>query len=387
MIHFIPFKQTIAFISSILLTALFSTGRPAAAAEHGGTKGGKPPAPVPVTVEKAIVKDIPVLISTFGNVAAYATIAVKAQVSGELSKVLIKDGDEVKAGDILFEIDKRSYDTVLKQSEAILSRDEVQVKNAEVEAKRAQSLIEKKIGTEEDLARAITAFEVLKAEVQADKASVERARLDLEYCTIRSAITGKAGKIMVNAGNLIKANDTVSLVVIHQVKPIDALFSVPERYLADICKYQAQGQLSVQAILPDDGKNPETGALTFIDNAVDTATGMIRLKGTFSNDSLRLWPGQFVNVIMKLTTLKNKIVVPSRAIQTGQNGRYVYRIDAGLKAAMQTVMPGEVFAEDTVIEEGLNTGDQVVTDGHLRLSPGATVEMKMDRETGRKTEK
>jgi multidrug efflux system membrane fusion protein len=218
--------------------------------------------------------------------------------------------------------------------------------------------------------------DALAAAVDADKANVENFRLQLAYCTIRSPINGRAGSVLVNAGNVIKAND-ITLTTVNQIMPIYVTFSIPEQNLADIKKYSASGDLKVEAVIPGDEKRMVQGELTFIDNAVDKTTGTIKLKGTFANRDERLWPGLFVDVILTLTTERNRVVVPSQALQTGQQGQYVYVIKQDdMSVELRLVTPGRTYENWTVIDKGVAPGERVVTDGQLRLVPGAKVEIK-----------
>ena len=211
--------------------------------------------------------------------------------------------------------------------------------------------------------------------VRADQAAIEKAKVDLDYCSIRSPIDGRTGSLLIHPGNIVKANETI-LVVINQVTPIYVSFSVPEQNLAEIKGRMAAGSLAVMAIIPDDEQHPVEGMLTFVDNAVDNTTGTIRLKATFANAERRLWPGQFVNAVLKLASRPGAVVVPSQAVQTGQAGQYVFVIKPNLTAESRPVVPGATVNGETVIEKGLQPGEKVVTDGQLRLAPGSKVEVK-----------
>jgi multidrug efflux system membrane fusion protein len=217
--------------------------------------------------------------------------------------------------------------------------------------------------------------DALAAVVDADRAAVENSRLQLSYCTIKSPINGRAGSVLVNAGNVIKAND-VPLTTVNQIVPAYVTFTMPEQSLADVKKYSARGELQVEAIIPGDEKQPIRGELTFIDNAVDRTTGTIKLKGTFKNLDRRLWPGQFVDVILQLTMERDRVVVPSQAVQTGQQGQYLYVIKDDMTVELRVVMPGRTYQTWTIIDKGVAAGEKVVTDGQLRLVPGAKVEIK-----------
>lgn len=330
---------------------------------------------VPVTVATAIQKDIPVQIYAIGNVEAYATVQVKAQVGGELVKVYFKEGDFVKKGDPLFLIDPRSYEAALKQAESNLARDTAQAKNAEIEARRYGGLLKEGVIAQEQYDERQTNSTALNAVVEADKAAVENARLQLEYCSIKSPIDGRTGNLKVDGGNIVKAND-IPIVVITQITPIYVSFSVPEKEFPEIKKYMAQGQLKVEARIPDSGIKPVTGEVAFVDNAVNTETGTILLKGVFPNGDRMLWPGQFVNVVLTLTTMPNAVLVPSQAVQVGQIGPHLFIVMPDHTANLVTVVVGRTYNGETVVEKGVSPGDTVVTDGQLQLLPGIKVEIK-----------
>ncbi len=380
----------------------------------GGCSSGKSEVPttrppVPVAAAVVIQKTMPVQIRTIGSVEAYSTVSIKAQVGGTLTAVHFKEGQDVKRGDLLFTIDSRPLESDLKRAEANLNRnmaqlkqahanlarDMAQLKNAESEARRFADLIKEGIATQRDYDQAGTNVEALQAAVgadkaaienaeaaiRADKAAVESAKLSLAYCYIRSPMDGRTGSLMVNQGNLIKANDTQALVVINQISPIYVNVSIPERDLFQIKKYMLAGKLALEAIIPSDGEKSETGFISFVDNAVDRSTGTIRLKGTFVNQEKRLWPGQFVQVALTLAIQQNAVVVPSQAVQAAQKGQYVFVVKPDLSVEVRSVAVGATLSGETVIEKGLQPGENVVTDGQLRLVPGAKVEVKSGPET------
>jgi len=334
-----------------------------------------PPRSVPVLAESAEQKDIPLQLKVIGNVEAYNAVSIKALVGGEVEGVYFREGQDVKKGDLMFKIDPRPYSAALKQAEAALARDLAQAKNAEEQAKRYAILVQKEYVSKDQYDQLRANADALAAAVEADKATVENSRLQLEYCTIKSPINGRAGSVLVNTGNVVKAND-ITMTTINQIVPTYVTFTVPEQNLSDIKKYTAMKELKVDAIIPGDEKRPAHGELTFIDNAVDKTTGTIKLKGTFANSDRRLWPGQFVDVILTLTTEPNRVVVPSSAVQTGQQGYYVYVIKDDMSAELRVVMPGRTHENWTVIDKGIAVGEKVVTDGQLRLVPGTKVEIK-----------
>jgi len=338
-----------------------------------------PPRTVPVIAENAVQKDIPLQLKVIGNVEPFNAVTVKSLVGGEIAGVYFKEGQEVIKDALLFKIDPRPYESALKQAKATLARDVAQAMNAEEQAKRYAILVQKDYVSKDQYDQLRANAAALSAAVEADKANVENSRLQLAYCTIKSPINGRAGSVLVNTGNVIKAND-IALTTINQMAPIYVTFTIPEQSLADIKKYTAMGELKVGAIIPGDEKQPARGELTFIDNTVDKTTGTIKLKGTFANEDRRLWPGQFVDVVLTLTTELNKVVVPSQAIQTGQQGQYVYVIKDDMSTELRVVTVERSYENQAVISKGVAAGEKVVTDGQLRLVPGTKVEIKNPEE-------
>jgi multidrug efflux system membrane fusion protein len=332
--------------------------------------------PVMVTATSVIQKTVPVQIRAIGNVEAYSSVAVKSQIGGELIRVHFKEGQDVKRGDPLFTIDPRPYEAALQQAEANLAKDTAQLENAREEVRRYAELVKKGYVAQSQYDQIRTNAASFEATVNADKAVVENVRLQLKYCFIYSPITGRTGNLIANQGNLIKANADTSMIVINQIQPIYVTFSVPENSLSEIKKYMAKGNLKIEAFLSKEDMGPEQGVLTFIDNAVDLATGSIKLKATFTNKGKRLWPGQFINAVLTLTLQPDAIVVPTQAVQTGQKGQYVFVIKNDLTVEDRPVTVGLTLDAETVIEKGLQSGETVVTDGQLRLVPGAKVQIK-----------
>ena len=337
-----------------------------------------PPRVVPVVAVPAERRDLPLQIKAIGNVEAFNTVAVKSLVGGEIAKVYFLEGQEVRKGDLLFLIDTRPFESALRQAESALARDHAQALNAREDAKRYEALSAKGFVSRQEYEKARTNADALDAVVKADEAAVENARLQFEYTAIMSPIYGRTGSIQVKQGNVVKANDVV-LVTINQIAPINVAFSVPEQELAAIKRYQSSGELHVEAHMPQSGSRPAEGRLSFIDNTVNTATGTILLKATFPNADHALWPGQFVDVLLTLTTEKARVVVPTEAVQTGQQGQYVYVIKEDKTADLRVVTPARIYDRWTVIEKGVSAGEMVVTDGQLRLVPGAKVELKNEK--------
>jgi multidrug efflux system membrane fusion protein len=348
----------------------------AATAACGGKKEQGPARAIPVLADIVIQKAVPVEIRVIGNCQAYSTVSVKSMVAGEISQVHFTEGQDVAKGDLLFTIDPRSFEAALKQAEANLERDRVQAENAKINAQRYEVLVAKQAVSRQQYDQFRTTAEALEATVRLDEAAVENAKVMLSYCFIRSPIDGRTGNLLITRGNVIKAND-VPLITINQIRPIYVAFSVPEQNLAEIKKYRAAGKsLKVEALPPNDARGAEQGLLTFIDNAVDNTTGTILLKGTFSNKYRRLWPGQFVNVGLTLTTQPHAVVVPSQAVQNGQQGPYVFVIKPDLTVEPRPVVVNRTINTETIIDKGLKAGERVVTDGQLQLFPGAKVEIK-----------
>jgi multidrug efflux system membrane fusion protein len=329
----------------------------------------------PVSAAKVVQKNIPLQIRAIGNVQAYSTVQVKAQVGGQLMDVSFKEGQDVRKGDLLFKIDPRPFEIAVKQGEANLAKDTALLKNADAELGRYAGLAEKDYVTKERYDQLRVNADVLRASVGADEASLDNMRLQLEYCFIRSPVEGRTGSLMVYPGNLVKANDTTALVVIYQMSPIYVAFSVPEQNLPLIKKFMAKGPLKTEAI-PNNKEGSSLGMLTFVDNGIDSSTGMIQLKATFPNTDKALWPGQFLNVVLTLMVENGAIVVPSQAVQTGQSGPFVMVVKSDSTVESRLVTVERNYEEEAVVSSGLKLGEIVVTDGLLRLVPGSTVEIK-----------
>jgi len=330
--------------------------------------------PVPVTITAVGERTVPVEVRGIGNVEALATVSVKALVAGTVEQVHFREGQDVQKGDLLFNLDERPFRATLAQLEANLARDEAELKNARSQAGRTEKLFQEGIVSRDQYDSFQTSADALAAAVRADQAAIERARIDLDYCTIRSPIDGRTGSLLFHPGNIVKLNDTV-LVVINQVDPIYVSFSVPEIHLSEIKRRMGAG-LPVSVTIPGEESFSSEGKLSFIDNSVDMKTGTIRLKATFQNQQRKLWPGQFVNATLRLSNQQNAVIVPTQAVQTGQSGFYVYVVKSDMTAELRPVLPGTDAAGMTVIQKGLEPGETVVTDGQLRLYPGARVELK-----------
>lgn len=344
----------------------------------GQAKGGAQPA-VPVTVATVARKTVPVQVEAVGKVEPLSTVAVLARVGGELNRVHFTEGQEVQKGQVLFTIDPRPYQAALAQAQAAVARDKAVAANSASDQKRYADLVQKEYVTREQFDRIAAETASAQATVKADEAAVEAARLQLEYCTIRAPLSGRTGSLLVHQGNLVKANDAQPLVVINQIRPIYVSFSVPQGQLPEIERYRSAGQLTVEAVPSEGGGAPQQGTLSFIDNQIDRATGTILLKATFPNEIRALWPGQFTKVRLTLAQQADAVVVPAQAVQTGQQGQYVYVVRPDQTVESRTVQVSRTVGGDTVVSAGLTPGETVVTDGQLRLAPGVKVKTKDGR--------
>jgi membrane fusion protein, multidrug efflux system len=392
------FLTALAF-ASLLLNAC-SSGK----AEQAGPRSGGKSDSVPVVTGVVTQKDVPLELRVIGAVEPYSVVTVKSQVGGELTKVHFTEGQFVKKGDMLFTIDPRPFQTALsqaeanmaksmaqeKQAEANLARDEAQLKTASAQAERYSNLVDggvvsrdqyEQVRTNADaLTESVKAdkanVETARKAIEADKAAVQSARLQLSFTSIRSPIDGRTGSLVVHQGNIVKADDATPLVVINQLNPIRVTFSAPEKQLPEIKSYMAKSKLKARVSQPNNDAHPEIGEVDFVDNAVDNTTGTIKLKATFANKERRLWPGQFANVTMTLTTKTGATVVSTQAIQTGQQGQFVFVVKNDQTVEMRPVTVAFAVGDDSVIEKGVNPGEVVVTDGQLRLIPGAKVKVR-----------
>ena len=401
-------QVAVATLTSALLLAL--GGCASSTVKAGGGRGGRPGdgGPVPVVVATVAQRDVPINVDVIGNVEAYSTITVKAQVGGELTKVSFHEGDFVKKGDLLFTIDERPFQAQLSQAQANLARDTAALSQAQAnlardianekyaqdQATRYRGLFDQGVVSREQTDQIRSSADALSQTVLADKAAIESARaqivaskaaedtatVQMSYTAIRSPIDGRTGSIAVKQGNVVAAN-TSDLMTITEVSPIYVTFSVPEAQLIDIKRYMGQGQLPVRAAPQADATTQESGVLTFVDNSVDATTGTIKLKGTFQNAANRLWPGEFVRVTLGLTTRPHATVVPNQAVQTGQDGQFVYVVKQDRTVEMRPVVAGTRVDQELVIDRGLEPGETVVTEGQLRLTPGSHVQVQDSKES------
>ena len=356
-------------LPALLVAALFAGCSP-------GTDTSKESPPAPVRVARVVKKDVPVQLSGVGNVEALATVEVRARVAGQLVGVHFAEGDFVKENDLLFTIDPVPIQAALDGAKATLAKDEAQAREAVRERDRNAGLVDETAVSRETYQRSVARAESTAAQVLADRAAVEKAKLDLQYCTIRSPLSGATGRFLVDRGNLIQDYGPRSLVEITQIQPIYVTFTLPERNLGEVQKCRGDGPLKVQAVLPGAGGEPEEGALTFVNNKVDRNTGTISLRGTFENKARRLWPGQFVEAVLTLRTEPGALLVPARAVGDGPQGEFVYVVKDDHTAEVRPVIKDRVVQEQAVIRAGLKEGDTVVTEGQLRLHPGAQVKVQ-----------
>lgn len=332
-----------------------------------------PPALVVTAVARH--QDVPIEIKTFGNMEASESITVKPMLSGELTTVAFREGVDVKEGTLLFEIDPRPYQAALNKTQASLARNRVIMKNARKDYERYLQLAKEGLVSQEQAEGYRTRAEMAAADFAADQAGVENARTQLSYCTISAPISGRLGALAVDQGNVVKANET-PLVTINKLIPIRATFTIPEQSLSLVQQRLAAGPMTVAAEVPGTAGFSEKGLVSFLDNTVDPATGTIRLKGQFANEQKRLWPGQFVTLSLILEVREQAVVVPRQAVQTGQSGQFVFVVKADKTAEVRPVVPGPTYKAITVIDQGLQAGEQVVIDGQMRVIPGSKVEIK-----------
>ena len=331
-------------------------------------------APIPVIVSKVTQKPMPVQLTSIGNVGGY-TVSVQAQVTGELLEVHFKEGDFVHKDQLLFTIDPRPYEAELAHAQATLLRDKAVAANSRAQAQRIAKLLSDGVVSPSDADASKSTADAAEATVAADEAALKTAQLNLDYCTIYSPMDGRTGGVLVKPGNLVKIADQ-PIVVIKRISPIPVEFNVPQEYLPDIKKYMAVKPLRVEASVPNSAGQPEVGKLVFVDNAIDTTTGTIRLRALFDNSSNTLWPGLYVNTLMTLSEESNATVVPAQAIAVGQQGTFVYVLEADGTVATRAVGSSRSVEGQAVIDKGLKPGETVVTDGQARLIPGARVQIK-----------
>ena len=359
-----------ATLLALLLTAALATLSGCSKQNAQAAPPVRPPAPVVVsTVEQ---RDVPIQITAIGNVEAYQTVQIRSMVSGQIEKIFFKEGDDVRKGQLLYQIDKRPFQAALDQAEANLKRDQAQAANAKLEAARYTDLEKQGVMSHEQADLQRTTENASVASVAADEAAIQAAKVQLQYTDIYAPFDARAGALMINVGNLVKANDTPYLVQLNQITPIYVTFTVPEARLREVRQFAAHG-LKVLAYPKGQSGAPAEGLLTFIDNGVDPQTGTVKLKATFQNRDKRLWPGEFVDVILNLSTMKNAITVPTKAVQSGQQGDYVLVVSKDNTADPHQIATVGTYQNLTLVKSGLTPGDTVVVDGQLRVAPNGKV--------------
>ena len=394
----------------VLAVAGCTNGTSAAGPGGGGRGRGGDGGAVPVVTTKVVEKDVPVDLAAIGNVEAYTSISVRSQITGQLREASFHEGDLVKKGELLFTIDPRPFEAALQQAQANLVRDQALLSQAEAQlardaaqaeyqqltAERQAQLVARGIVSKDAAQQARSAADATGATVKADKAAIESARaqlvsqqaavdsakVSLDYTVIRSPIDGRTGNLAVKVGNLVTANQT-ELMTIAQVQPAYVTFAVPATHLPTIKRHMTEGKLQVVATPQDADARPADGVLTFVDNNVDMTTDTIKLKGTFPNTDRRLWPGQFARVTLRLETLSHATVVPSQAVQTGQDGQYVFVVKPDSTVEQRAVTVAQSVDQDVVIAKGVRTGETVVTEGQLRLERGSRVTTDLSGGGGR----
>ncbi len=355
----------------VVCALLVALAVPACRGKGGSSRAERP---VPVSVAAVSKKDMPIEVRTVGSAEAIETVSIVPQVGGLIQTVHFKEGDFVKAGDPLFTIDTRPYNASLAAARATLAKNRALAEEAQRTAERLDKLHKEGIATQQELSEARANAASQQATLNGDRANIASSSLNVQFARIQSPISGRTGSLLVNAGNVVRSNETRALVVIRSVAPIYVRFAVPEQYLSGVRAAMKQGTVPVVA-MPRGGK-PVSGELTFIENTVDSATGKVDMKGKFENTDEALWPGQFVDVLVQIGMQKNALVVPESAVQTGQDGPYAYVVGPENKAALRQLTVERNVGAELVIAKGLNPGESVVIDGQIRVSDGATVEIK-----------
>jgi multidrug efflux system membrane fusion protein len=359
------------FLSLFALSGCANKQALQAASPSAVSNAGRPAAPVVVSMVEQ--RNVPVQITAIGNVEAYQTVQIRSQVNGQIETIHFKEGQDVRQGQLLYSLDKRPFQAALEQAQGNLKRDEAQAANANLQAARYTDLENQGVISHEQADLQRTQASSNSAAVYADQAAVDAAKVQLQYTDIYAPIDARAGALMMNVGNLVKANDTPFLVQLNQIAPIYVTFTIPEARLSDVRQFVAAKRLKVIAYPKGQNSNSAEGLLTFIDNGVDPQTATIKLKATFQNKDRRLWPGEFVNVVLNLSTLNNAITVPTKAVQSGQQGEYVYVVSKDGTATPHQVTTVGTYQNLTIVRSGLNPGDTVIVDGQLRVAPNGKV--------------
>ena len=345
----------------------------AAAAKKAAAAARAGPPAVPVVEGKVIQKDVPIYVDGLGTVQAFNTVTVHVRVDGELKKVAFVEGQEVHAGDLLAQIDPAPFQTALEQTVAKKGQDEAQLANAQLDLKRDADLFAQKIATQQTYDTQKALVDQLAATVKADQAAIDSAKVQLDYTTVTSPLDGRTGIRQVDQGNIVHAADVNGLVVITQLHPISVLFTLPEQTLNEIQKEMSSNAVTVLAVDRDNTTQLGEGKLAVVDNEIDITTGTIRLKATFANDDLRLWPGEFVNARLLLATRKGGLTVPASAVQRGPDGSYIFVIKDDQSVEVRPVKVAQIEKGEALIDEGLKPNENIVVDGQYRLQIGSHV--------------
>jgi multidrug efflux system membrane fusion protein len=365
----------------VCLLAVASCSKPApsdggAGASAGAGGRGRGDAAVSVSTARAAEKSMPVEVTTVGTAEPYSTVEIRSQVTGQLLSVHFAEGADVEKDQLLFTIDPRPFEVALRQAEATREKDTATAANAEALRARNENLLKNRLISQQDYDTSVANVAALKGTLSADSAAVDNAKLQLQYTKITAPVSGRTGSLLVYQGSLVRNADTTAMVVIKQLAPIRVAFAVPGQYLGDIRAGQARRPLAVVAKTAGDNPTTSNGEVSFIDNSVDPMTGTIRLKGTFANTDHRLWPGDLLQVTLELSVDPHAIVVPASAVQNGQQGQYVFLVGKDSTVSMQPVTVSRTSGNDAVLDSGIKAGDEVVTDGQLRLVPGARISVK-----------
>jgi len=329
-----------------------------------------------VTTAAAVEKPMAVDVRAVGNVEASSTVEVRAQVSGQLLSMDFKEGDDVKAGQLLFTIDPRPFEVALRQVEATLARDTAQSKGIGAQLTRSEELLRQQLTAKSDRDALATQFAMSQASIAVDNAQIENAKLQLAYTKVMAPVSGRTGAVLVHPGSLVRANDTTALVVINQLSPVQVSFAVPSKMLAEIQKERARGRLTATAAPSGSTAAAVAGTVSFIDNSVDPNSDTVRLKATFANANRALWPGQFVDVTLQLSVNPKAIVIPMAAVQAGQQGQFVFVVKPDSTVDARPITVAWIEGNEVVVAAGVRPGEVVVTDGQLRLVPGSRVSVK-----------
>lgn len=377
-----PHRRGFPWATIILVLAIvvgvvfyFNHRKQGAAGEKGGPAGAgaRGNFPVPVIIGTAVEKNMPIYLDGLGTVQAYNTVTVRTRVDGQLQKLAFTEGQDVRSGDLLAQIDPAPFQTQLEQATAKKAQDEAQLQLAKVELKRNEDLLKSKIVSQETYDTSKATVQQFEAAVLADQAAIDNAKVQLDYTTVRAPIEGRTGLRQVDQGNIIHATDTNGIVVLTQMKPISMIFTLPEQSLQDIKQHLSSEPLKVLAMDRDNKNVLEEGALAVVDNQIDVATGTIRLKANFANEKVQLWPGQFTNARLLLTTRTNAVVVPASVVQRGPEGSYAFIVKPDMSVEMRPVKVGPIEQDQAIIEEGLKPGEKIVVDGQFKLQPGSKV--------------